>query len=313
MKNLVKAKPVFDLEKALAAHRANKHILKHAKLQFIGVSGYDVYNISQSFIWDGITYLAGRVEKRNSEISSVRIFERIAQHSYKVTKHEIPMLQDPSVQIMDGQLLIGGTEIYPNEQGQITSWRTVFYQGKDFMHLTKVLSAPLKMKDVRVIHGDQYYVMSRPQGGVAKYGKIGLASANKLADITPELIEKAPLLDDLFTDQVWGGANQIHVLKNGWLGVLGHVAIMSEGDVRHYYGMTFAVNPVTHERTDLKIICERNDFAPGESKRPDLVDVVFVGGLNRHDDGNATLYTGLSDAEAHVMLIEDPFLEYETK
>lgn len=312
-KEINQVKPAFDIEKALASHRAKTHIIKSAKLQFLGVPGYDVYNISQSFQWNGLTYLAGRVEKRGSEISCVRIFERIAQHCYKATKWEIPMLQDPSVQIMDGHLFIGGTEIYPDEKGQITSWRTVFFQGDDFEHLKKVISAPIKMKDVRVCHGDKYYVMSRPQGGVAKYGKIGFAVAKKLADITAELIEKAPLLEDLFTDKVWGGANQIHILKNGMLGVLGHVAIMSAGDVRHYYGMTFAVNPLTNQRTEMKIICERSDFALGEAKRPDLVDVVFVGGINRHDDGNATLYMGLSDAEAYVAFIEDPFLEYEKK
>lgn len=86
---------------------------------------------------------------------------------------------------------------------------------------------------------------------------------------------------------------------------------MSEGDVRHYYGMTFYVDPKTGQRGPMKIIAERSDFAPGATKRPDLVDVVFVGGIVRLPNGTAELYTGLSDAEAHVALLEDPFLEYE--
>ncbi|NCA97567.1 MAG: DUF1861 family protein, partial [Bacteroidia bacterium] len=122
---------------------------------------------------------------------------------------------------------------------------------------------------------------------------------------------KSPLIDDLFDDKVWGGANQILILKNGLLGVLGHVAIMSQGDVRHYYGMTFALDPKTGKRTDMKIIAEKGDFGPSAAKRPDLVDVIFVGGIIRHKDKTASLYTGLSDAEGHVATIEDPFLEYE--
>ena len=86
---------------------------------------------------------------------------------------------------------------------------------------------------------------------------------------------------------------------------------MSEGDVRHYYGMTFALNPLTGKRTDMKIIAEKKDFGDSEYKRKDLVDVIFVGGIVRHKNKTASLYTGLSDAEGHVAVIEDPFLEYE--
>jgi len=48
-------------------------------------------------------------------------------------------------------------------------------------------------------------------------------------------------------------------------------------------------------------------FLPGESKRPDLMDVVFSGGLVRDGQGKARLYAGISDAEAQVMTIDDPF------
>ena len=107
------------------------------------------------------------------------------------------------------------------------------------------------------------------------------------------------------------------MLKNGWIGVLGHIAMMSEGMVRHYYGMTFALNPKTKEKTPIKIICERSDFAPGDAKRSDLGDVVFVGGIIRNEGGFASLYVGLSDAEAHYAY-KHPFRmkgyqKYETK
>ena len=301
----------INLDQYVVKHREHSGVIQTRRINFHGFSGYDVYNISQAFVFKGKRYIAGRVEKRNTEISSSVIFEQIAPFDYIATKWRIDNLQDPFVEIIDGEIFLGGTEIYPDENGHITSWRTVFYKGKDFDHLKKIILAPLKMKDVRLTKGSKYYVMSRPQGGIAAYGKIGFQAADKLCDITTEFIANSPLIEDLFDDKVWGGANQILVLKNGLLGVLGHVAIMSEGNVHHYYGMTFALNPQTGKRSEMKIIAEKQDFGQSEYKRPDLIDVIFVGGIVRHDDGTASLYTGLSDAEGHLALIEDPFLEYE--
>jgi len=303
----------IDLSKYLEEHRRHPGIIRTSRITFLGVDGFDVYNISHAFSFRGKTCIAGRVEKRDSEISESVIFEAIGPSTYVATNHCIPMLQDPFIAEVDNQILLGGTEVYADERGRIYSWRTVFFQGSDFDHLNKIIAAPEKMKDVRIAQGDKYYVMSRPQGGVAKFGKIGFNIADKLSDITTEFIASSPLIDDLFDDRVWGGANQIHILRNGLLGILGHVAIMSEGDVRHYYGMTFAIDPETGERSAMKIIAEKKDFGPSEAKREDLIDVIFVGGLVRHPDKTASLYTGLSDAEGHVALIEDPFIEYERR
>ncbi|MFA5421181.1 MAG: DUF1861 family protein [Bacilli bacterium] len=301
----------IDFDKYLHAHRLHPGVITTHRLHFRGFPGFDVYNISRAFEFGGQIYIAGRVEKRDSEISESVIFKQIGPYDYQATEWRIPNLQDPFVEIIDERILLGGTEIYPNEVGQITLWRTVFYWGRDFDSLEKIILAPLKMKDVRISKGEEYYVMSRPQGGSAAYGKIGFQTADKLEKITTKFIAESPLIKDLFDDRVWGGANQILILKNGWLGVLGHVAIMSEGDVRHYYGMAFALNPKTGERTDMKIIAEKEDFGASEYKRKDLIDVIFVGGIVRHPDKTASLYTGLSDAEGHIALIEDPFLEYE--
>lgn len=59
----------------------------------------------------------------------------------------------------------------------------------------------------------------------------------------------------------------------------------------------------------MKMIARRSDFESGESKRPDLADVIFSGGLVRRKDGTAQLYCGVGDAQAHMRLIKDPFLE----
>ena len=75
--------------------------------------------------------------------------------------------------------------------------------------------------------------------------------------------------------------------------------------------MVFCLDPVTGKYSPLEIIAKREDFPAGVAKRPDLVDVIFSGGIRRLDDGMARLYAGLSDAEAGYVDIPDPFLPFE--
>lgn len=295
----------------LFEHRKNNCVISTQKLNFVGVNGYDVYNISHAFIFNEETYLAGRVEKRNSEVSKTIIFKQLNNNTYQATNYVFDLLQDPFVEIIDDLIYFGGTEIDVNKEQQITSWRTVIYEGSNFDNLKKIIIAPEKMKDVRLFKGDEYYVFTRPQGGVAKKGKIGFAKTPNLKDITTKFILNASLIDDPFNDHLWGGVNQVHLLKNGLLGILGHVAMMSDETIRHYYAMTFTFDSQTLKRGPMKIIAEKDDFGDSECKRADLVDVLFTGGLVRHPNNTATLYTGVSDCEAHIALIKDPFLQYE--
>ena len=295
----------------LEKYRGNKKIYETDRITFTGVED-SVYNISRPFEFNEKTYILGRVEPLDSEISKVLVFERVAKNEYKVVEGvSLDLLQDPCVSVMDGELFIGGT--YIDVEGEkIISWNTTFFRGKDFYSLERFANAPAKMKDVRFTkYGDKILVCTRPQGGVAGAGKVGLKLFDEISQINPENLQDAKLFDDLFMDGEWGGANELFVLENGWVGVLGHIARMSEGDVRHYYAMTFAFDPSTMEHTPVKIIAERADFKAGTSKRPDLVDVLFSGGIVRGGDGKATLYTGTSDAEGHYIVIDDPFMEYE--
>jgi Protein of unknown function (DUF1861) len=72
------------------------------------------------------------------------------------------------------------------------------------------------------------------------------------------------------------------------------------------------INPDNGLRSPIKIITIRDNFPDGVAKRPALKDVIFSGGLQRQENGTAILYVGASDAEAHLIELPDPFLEYET-
>lgn len=294
----------------LKKHHHRDNVFESHLLSFKGCKGYDVYNISQPFQYKEKIYLFGRVEKPTSEISQVVLFKKIGQYTYQKTEFVISDFQDPAISMIDEDFILGGTKIY-HQDNQITSWSTAFYKGKKIEDLKFFFESPKKMKDVRLFKHDVIHTFTRPQGSEAKLGKIGYCQFNRLSELNQNTIDEAPLLKNNFEDDEWGGVNQVHLLKNNLLGVLGHISKMSKGNVRHYYAMTFCFDPKKMKISGLKIICERQDFPKAKSKRPDLEDVIFPGGIVRLGNGSAEIYAGLSDAKAGVALIEDPFIEYE--
>lgn len=299
----------------LAEYRSDKKVYSTEKIEFAGVGDMDVYNISRPFLVDGKRYIAGRVEPRNSEISSVRFFEYERDNLYRaVDGAELKYLQDPCVTEYDGEVIIGGTRVTVDENDRIRSWRTAFYRGESLGELTEFACAPDGMKDVRFIgYNGKVAVFTRPQGGVAGKGKIGYIELSSPERINPVALAGAELMN-CFIETEWGGANDLFLLSDGLIGVLGHIACRTdEGGAfqLHYYSMAFVFDPVSRRRTRLKIIAERSDFAAGPSKRPELADVLFSGGLIRRPDGKAELYTGTSDAEGQFIVIPDPFAEFE--
>ena len=287
---------------------------KVEKLVFTGVGGRDVYNISAPFEDEGELVIAGRVESRGSEHSEVYFF---VQRDGKWTPREgapVFALQDPFVSKIHGHLVFGGVQIFPHPTIEGTlSWRTVFYRGKNVASLKEFAKGPDGMKDIRLVElkDGSIGVFTRPQGEKGGRGKIGFTRIASLDDLTAEVIKSAPLLNNQFIDEEWGGVNELHLLANGLVGVLGHIAYLDKEGNRHYYPMVFVLNPDTMETSNIELIATRSHFLEGPAKRPDLVDVVFSGGLIRKKDGTADLYAGISDAEAQKITIVDPFIKYE--
>ncbi|SEO51956.1 Protein of unknown function [Amphibacillus marinus] len=301
------------VDKLLVAFREEAKTSTPKKIIFHGVEGYDVYNPTAPFQWNDQTLMIGRVEKRDSEHSKAIFFQEKAGEFYRLEGMPEYQLQDPYVSFIGGKIVFGGTEIYPHpDDATKLAWRAKFYYGEDLLAMEELVTGPRGMKDIRLIElaNGTVGVFSRPQGERGGRGKIGFTVINKLTDLTAEIIDQAPLLDQ-FIDEEWGGCNEATLLSNGKIGVLGHIAKFSEGDVRHYYPMTFCLDAETGEYSEMKIIAERCNMLPGPSKRPDLEDVLFSAGLVRVENGKAILYTGVSDAETQSIEIPDPFSEYE--
>jgi hypothetical protein len=286
------------------------------KFTFADIGARDVYNIAAPFELNGVTLLAGRVESRDTELSEVYFFRQDGDASWKPIPNTpvFSHLQDPCFTFVNDELVLGGVSFPVTTPSGEVIWRMEFYWGKTLATLTPFLTGPDKMKDIRLkqLPDGRIGVLTRPQGETGGRGKIGFMSVDRLEEITPAAIEAAPIFEHLFRPEEWGGANEVHNLKNGKLGVLGHIAYFDNQEHRHYYPMVFCVDPATGTATTPHIIAQRKDFPAGDAKRPDLVDVIFSGGLHRNGDGTATLYAGLSDAEAGWLVIKDPFLAFES-
>ena len=311
MTNLFKIKACREL---LSEFEAKNQKIFGEKLNFLGIQNLSVYNITKPFEDDGEMIIAGRVEKRECEDSEVNFFKEIDNNWVKMGRVIKLHLQDPFVTRIGEELILGGVETFPHPilKGTL-GYRTIFYRGSDINNLKKFAQGPELMKDIRLLElsPEKILVFTRIQGAIGGRGKIAFTIIHFLDELNAEVIENAELLSTQFNDAEWGGANELHLLKNGLIGVLGHISFYDEIMDRHYYAMTFSFNIETKEVSPIKIIATRKNFSPGQFKRKDIIDVIFSGGINRLPNGKAEFYAGVSDAEAHKILIEDPFLEYE--
>ncbi len=283
-------------------------------IRFDGVGERDVYNITAPFSFAGETLIAGRVEARDTEAAETAFFSQASDGVWRPREGAptFAKLQDPCIAFIHGELLIGGVEfpvVLPGRDAP--GWRMSFYRGTDFDNLRLFLQGPDHMKDIRLVElaDGRVGACSRPQGKRGGRGQIGFVAVDSLGDLTAATIDAAPLLTGQFLAQEWGGANELHLLADGRIGVLGHIAWMQgtgATEEKHYYPMSFVLDPATNEHSPLKIIARRSDFPAAEPKRPGLRDVIFSGGLLR-DGATTWLYAGLGDAAAGRVRIADPF------
>ncbi len=269
----------------------------------------DVYNITAPFVVGNKTYLAGRLEERNSEFAEIIFFERKGDNNWEYVDNATKLeLQDPFVTFINKNLILGGVRIREGEDGKLI-YKTEFYMGNSIFDLKYLFEGPEYMKDIRFLQLQtrKILVLTRPQGKVGGRGTIGYLILDSIEDFTINKILNAKLLTEQFMPEEWGGANEIHLIDESNVGVISHIAKFDKNGNRHYYSSSFKFNYLNGEYSPMKIIATKQQFNSKESKRPDLEDVIFSGGLIRNNDGTAYLYCGVSDCEAHRIKITDPF------
>jgi hypothetical protein len=284
----------------------------------IRYTGEVVYNPSAIFEVEGENYLCGRVEHRKKNRSRVILFKEGKDGIWRPAEG-LPVLplEDGFVVQNEKEIIVGGVEICHKptiEHPDKIDYCTIFYHGCRLETLKEFARGPDRMKDIRFVYleNGKIGVFTRPQGiqsdgSDCGRGMIAYIELDSRHDLNPENLSKARIIENQFAAGEWGGANQVYLLPDGRIGVVGHIAYIDAEHNRHYYAMTFIYDPVTHQATPIKIIARRSDFPASGAKSPDLRDVVFPGGMVRHGDGTATLYVGLSDETSGCIRIVDPF------
>lgn len=299
--------------KELLNNYSSDNIISSKKLIFCGIENKDVYNITSPVIISGKEYILGRVESRESETDSkVLFFKKIGEKWEIDEKAPILNIQDPFLTFYNNEIILCGVEV--KTEGNKFLYRTLFYRGIDIYNLVKFAEGPFGMKDIRLVDlSDGLGIFTRPQGAIGGRGRIGFFIVDSI-EIFIKLkgtdYLRAPLLNNNLSKEEWMGVNAICHLKNGKLGILGHIAYFSNEN-KNYYPIVFSFDYKTKEVGKIKIIVRRKDLPNGASKRKDSENVLFPGGLIRNKDETAKLYLGVSDTESYEVIIKDPFLEYE--
>lgn len=309
-----KAAPCSDLLREFSKNRGESG--PGVKLKFLDIEeGEDVYNITPPFFIDGIEVIAGRVEKReDSARSRICFFVKHSENVWtKIDDTKNLPLEDPFVSEIQGKLVLGGVAVehippMGDKPASVIFW-TNFYKVENLQKMEALPSGPEGMKDIRMLdlQNGRIGVFTRPRLGKYGPGQIGYIEISNLAELNADKLLEANIIEGLFLPTEWGGANQLHLLEGGKIGVIGHIACRDAGDKRHYYATSFIFDPQTRRvASSLKIIAVRDNFPKGEAKRPDLEDVIFSGGIKKEGE-QWYLYAGLSDVEAGKIPIEDPF------
>lgn len=299
-----------------------KYVVKEAAiLRFYGVEGYDVYNCSLPFVWEGKRYIFGRVERRSEWMRSwVRLFEECGKDEWRlVPESMIYQLEDPYISKVHHELVLGGTHVKV-KSSQLDTYYGYFYKGVDINDLYYFTTGPDYMKDIRLVElaDGRIGVFSRPRNEeiMKIYGcesMVGFAIIDSLKDLTEEVIDNAPYVEGLFGPEEWGGCNQAYLLDSGKIGVIGHISYlnrMNGSEVSSYMNMSFVMDPNTRKIENYKIIGTRSVYPEGPAKKSNLIDCAFTSGIVMRPDGMADLYSGIGDCQEGRVVIPYPFEGY---
>ncbi|HEX9679106.1 MAG TPA: DUF1861 family protein [Candidatus Saccharimonadales bacterium] len=281
-------------------------------LNFTGNGDLTVYNGTAPFEHHGQTYLAARVEPFDNEFDSYTgIFRHQDADNWQLqTDLPVYQLQDPAVKIINGEIILAGVKVFdhPFRPGD-KSWQTEIWRGPDFASLSRFAVGPPGMKDIRLVElpAGLIGVFTRPQDPASgNLGKAGFTTINRLEELSPEKLIRAPLIHELFKDGVeWGGVNEAHALEDGLIGLIGHIA-RRVNDQREYYAISAVFNPVDFSIDKLQIISQRRDFPDCLPKKKDIFNCEFPGGVVL-DPINTEFYTGVSDVKGGAIEINYPF------
>lgn len=306
-----------------------------------GIGGLDAYN--PHLIQDKRRLiLAARVEPRDSDWMKpatwhpqVQFFERKRGAWQPLAgapvfeNHEDPY----ATWIVDArgerQLLLGAVTLdrtNPDNPMPVTR----FYMAPSVEQLdpTHPIAEIYGMKDgFRVVQmPDGSLLMStRPADGRVGGNVLGLLHLRRIEDVSAEKVARdSVLLDTGLDDGTFLAVNEMHWVKHTPTGErhIGVLGCLSQADADGKWSFAAAVwfiDPARATMTRPEVIAERGDFPIVPPKADYLADVLFPGSLVAVNSstrrvgvaGQATLFTGVSDADVGELSMEDPLARHD--
>lgn len=302
----------MNIEQLRDEFEKTKKVYDCALIKFIGVDGFDVYNCSIPFVWNGNKYIYGRVEKRDEWARSwVRLFKETGKDEFTLVKESmIYQLEDPYIAEIGGELVLGGTHV-PYRCGEPNSFSGYFYRGKDLEDLFYFTTGPDGMKDIRLVElPEGIGIFSRPNG------RVGFTMISDINELNDEVISNAKIID-MFDEDEYGGCNQCYYLGGSLIGVIAHQAYSNCPNMLRYINISCVYDYKADKVLDKKVIgtitcyphVDGSKKEPGKPER-DMSDVSFSSGIVLRNDGKVDLYSGLCDVCEGRITIDDPFSEY---
>lgn len=223
-------------------------------------------------------------------------------------------LEDPSVVRIQGKNILIGAEVWPDrtpENPHGTNYCNVFYEIiGNFEEYKPIGRGPSRMKGIKLIDlgEDGIGVMSRPHIDEKKRGVLAFQVINNCDDLNPEKLLNGNIITNQVPDGNWVGVNEMYLLPNGKIGVLGHVAYEDRILGKQYAAMVFQYDWRTHLATPIKVIATADDFPESESKTSAHNGVIYPCSLKFDFNAPfATLLASLRDARYAGKRIFNPW------
>lgn len=262
----------------------------------------DVYNPSKPFRFDGKDLIAARVEPRENEESEVMFF-KYGNICYKCdTMPTLKNMQDPFICEIDNNIIFGMVEYTDG------NYKTVLMD-ENFEKIVEIN----KMKCIRFakLPNDEIGVFLRPtieQNQKYGKGKIYYTTIDSLDELRnfKEIEDKMSLID-ILPPNTWGGVNDVAVINENKMLVLGHIAY-EKNNMKNYYPIIFNFDYDKKEFSDPVIVGRREDFfIRGAKNCPLLLNVVYPNGFNLNKN-YIDIYVGISDFLAGKIMVKNPFI-----
>lgn len=309
-----------SIQNYIDEHVASKKKFEGRLLNFETNDGFDVYNCSVPFDYDGKTYIWGRVERRSDWASSVTLlFVADGDKFVRAEGSECYPIEDPFFLKIGDEYVLGGVHVV-KDKGKVKTYYTYFYRGTSPFNLKYFTTGPDYMKDIRLIplSDGKIGVFSRPRNDEVKekfgtVSQIGFTVIDNLDRLDADVIQNATLIPGVFASDEWGGVNQPILLSDGLIGLIGHQGYaLFDGDFEYpiYVNTAYVYDPKANSLLMKKVIGVRSDYPYADPKNPHLIYCAFTSGITPAPNGNVYMYSGLGDSREGRIEIPDPFAAY---